>query len=486
VKLGAANGERSDKTRIGEIGVWILVLGTLLALPFRILSYGYLPNDDALRHAAKAVSAKAWPEILVLRPEVTIDHNPGWHVILGWAHRAVGLDARGLVQISVVLMFVLFACSPLAWLKRPEAWLAALALITLCFPYVADRAFIGRPLFLTMASTIAILCSWRGTNEQPSVSLLISATGLITLSTWIHGSWYLFALLPSAFVLAGYWRRGLYLGACWALGSVLGAVITGNPIEFLRQSALIPLWALGGEVPIEALVGEFLPLQQWGVPTLMLTVGVIVGHFGLRRRPGEILRDPAFILAVLGLVLGLRVVRFWLDWGIPALALWIARLLSEFKTLSAAPWNRVGLALVSAGALFLGIGSDRGSRWSQYAKLECLNARRPEHAQWVPEPGGVIYSPHLFVFYETFFTNPNANWRYIMGFEPTFMPAEDRAVYYELCRTRNAITGCKPWVNKMTQADRLVLRASPRTRPAIPELEWYYAAEYLWVGRKPR
>lgn len=129
--------------------VWIIVLAALVALPFRILSYGYLPPDDALRHAAKAVSAKTWSEILLLRPEITIDHNPGWHLILSGLHHALDLPPRALVQFSVVAMFVLFALAPLPWLRRPEGWLISLAIVMFFFPYVADRAFVGRPLFVS-------------------------------------------------------------------------------------------------------------------------------------------------------------------------------------------------------------------------------------------------------------------------------------------------------------------------------------------------
>jgi hypothetical protein len=35
----------------------------------------------------------------------------------------------------------------------------------------------------------------------------------------------------------------------------------------------------------------------------------------------------------------------------------------------------------------------------------------------------------------------------------------------------------------MTIADRLVLLGGPEIRPAIPELEWAYAATNTWVGR---
>jgi hypothetical protein len=92
----------------------------------------------------------------------------------------------------------------------------------------------------------------------------------------------------------------------------------------------------------------------------------------------------------------------------------------------------------------------------------------------------------MSVFYQTFFTNPKGDWRYVLGYEPSFMRPEDYAVYEELCRTRNAVHATAPWVNKMTPADRLVFVSGPKPTPGIPQLEWYYAATNLWVGRIPR
>jgi len=112
--------------------------------------------------------------------------------------------------------------------------------------------------------------------------------------------------------------------------------------------------------------------------------------------------------------------------------------------------------------------------------------RRPEHSGWLPDSGGILYCVNMSVFYQTFFTNPKGDWRYVLGYEPSFMRPEDYAVYEELCRTRNAVHATAPWVNKMTPADRLVFVSGPKPTPGIPQLEWYYAATNLWVGRIPR
>ena len=93
----------------------------LVVAPLRVLAQGYLPGDDALRHAAKAVGGRSWTEILLLRPEITLDSNPGWHALLGALHRFFGLGAVDLVLASVALLFVLFSLGPVLLLRRPAA-----------------------------------------------------------------------------------------------------------------------------------------------------------------------------------------------------------------------------------------------------------------------------------------------------------------------------------------------------------------------------
>ena len=48
----------------------------------------------------------------------------------------------------------------------------------------------------------------------------------------------------------------------------------------------------------------------------------------------------------------------------------------------------------------------------------------------MPGQGGVLYSADMTVFYQTFFKNPNGDWRYILGYEPAFMPDADFQVFH--------------------------------------------------------
>ena len=40
------------------LAVWIAIVFTIILIPLKIISYGFLPMDDALRHAAKTISGK--------------------------------------------------------------------------------------------------------------------------------------------------------------------------------------------------------------------------------------------------------------------------------------------------------------------------------------------------------------------------------------------------------------------------------------------
>jgi len=81
-----------------------------------------------------------------------------------------------------------------------------------------------------------------------------------------------------------------------------------------------------------------------------------------------------------------------------------------------------------AASLFLATTTDRDNRWTWNLTAEYLTADNPELAGWLPDKGGILYSPDMLLFYETFFKNPTADWRYAVGFEPSMMLPEDLEV----------------------------------------------------------
>jgi len=136
--------------------VWVMVILVILAIPLKIISYGYLPGDDALRHAAKAVSGKPWSAILVLNHAYRIDHEFGWNLLLEKIHLQGNWDAETLVIFSVVALFFLTGVSVLPWLKRPEAWLITLT-ATMIVSDLPQRFTLGRPFLVTLSILMTLL-----------------------------------------------------------------------------------------------------------------------------------------------------------------------------------------------------------------------------------------------------------------------------------------------------------------------------------------
>ena len=125
-------------------------------------------------------------------------------------------------------------------------------------------------------------------------------------------------------------------------------------------------------------------------------------------------------MGLLGWLLGLKVGRFWWDWGLPATLLWLAlELEKQFERYAGFDsGKRLLVTLGLAAGVFLGMTSDRGSRWTWNAAKQYLTQNDPVLAGWLPESGGIIYSVDMTVFNDTFFKNPAAPWRYVLGFDP--------------------------------------------------------------------
>src|SRR5208282_5906400 len=245
--------------RYVPLAVWAIVILVILAIPLKVISYGFLPGDDALRHAAKAVSGKPWPEILVMGPAFQIDHNYGWHFLLRQVYLGSHCNTEGLVLFAVVALFALVNWSALPWLKRPEAWLIALTAATLTSD-VPLRFLLGRPFILTVAGLLTILFAWqvRG-SSPPKWRTAAGMAVVISCCTFVHGVWYLWALPVAAFFLAGQFRWGLMLLAGWVAGSFLGASFTGHPLASLYQAVVMASRAFGLHSTQRTLASEFQP-----------------------------------------------------------------------------------------------------------------------------------------------------------------------------------------------------------------------------------
>lgn len=477
--------EDIKKPRYVLILVACIFTAVILLISFKVMSYGFMPTDDAMRHVAKVISGKDWSEILLLRPGIIMDSHIGWYKILGFIYKTTGCDKDSLIVFSVVSMFLFFCMIPLFFLKRPEAWLISLLILSVASFPALIRIFSGRPFIFSMTTVILLGFIWPLFKEKPlpwpSIVILII---FIALATWIHGLWYMFALPVLCFFLAREWRAGFIVAICTFLGVLIGMMIIGQPILFFSQTLQHFSYSLGGHVLSRQLVSE---LQPFGGEIIMVfVVMAFLGWRAIRKEWNvQAIMTPLFILALISWTLGFFVVRIWTDWGIPALLVWMTLEFEDYfeKSLNSLSLKRVWLTAAVACVLFLSISSDNNSRWTQNIPMQYLSVDNPRHKEWLPEKGGIFYNSHMSLFYQTFYANPHADWRYILGFEPSMMPQDDFIVYRNI-QFSNSVLPAYAWIKKMQPEDRLVLKLA--AFPQIKELQWYEAIPNIWIGRLPR
>jgi hypothetical protein len=321
-------------------------------------------------------------------------------------------------------------------------------------------------------------------SERPKPWMMAFMAVVITASVYFHGTWYLWVLPIGAFFFARQFCWAFTLAGCWIAGVFFGSLLTGHLVEYPLQAVQIVMLATGKHMTQRTLASE---MQPAGGDTYAL---LILGALLLLRRLASLkavpfLKDPTFWLVCLAWVLEFKVGRFWDDWGWPALMVLMAsdlQLLMESRLVFDS-LQRLALACGIAIVTFMAITADVGSRWTANLTQQYLTADNPDLAGWMPEKGGIIYSVDMSIFYQTFYKNPHGDWRYILGFEATLMPPEDFEVYHAVLWNFGDAKAYKPWLLKMTPADRLVIRGGRGSPPTIPQLEWNYGVSGIWVGR---
>jgi len=462
--------------------ILLLCLGTLLLTCLRVIGLGFFPLDDALRHVAMVVSGKPWSEILVIRPDITMDSHPGWHTILRMFQSFTGGDKQLLLNFSVIFLFLAFTLPPVFYFRRGEAWIASLALSSVFFFGSIFRLFYGRPYIVSMVMVILFCFLWKRISEKRKPwTELAAMTAITALAAWVHGAWYLFTLPLLALFIARQWRVLWLMSGAMSVGVIIGAIFTGSPLSFLHQMLFHALTAFGKSDFQRQLVGEFQPFTGEGV-VFILVGALLLWRWARGEWDVRVLDNPVFYLAMIGWIMGYLALRFWTDWAWPAFTYWIAL---EVQAVLVYYTDRFSLKrLVVAGALclvlLLSVTNDRDSRWSGFVSV-WPNIEDVEHRPWLPDAGGTIYSDNMNIFYQVFYRNPGAPWRYTLGFEPVWMTADNLKIYRNIQLTRGKNESYALWVQKMTKKDRMILIRGDK--PQIKGLEWHEVTPTVWSGK---
>jgi hypothetical protein len=477
-------------SRYFALALVIVAFIALLCIPFKIISQGYLPIDDALRHAGFAVSGKTLDAVMVSDGPIS-DTHLGWHAMLRFLHQHAGLATTDeVVVFEMAFLALFFLIPPLFMVKRSEGWVIAL-LLAYNFLGFGLRLFFGRPFIASMALLTWILLLRDQLNEK---KIKWSIWGLLyvgmTLSIWWRMTGFLYLVPIVTFAAARQWRIFYRLLILLVVSTITAILLCGDwllPFEIFKAV----LSVLDSAEGTGSLVGELQPLTTFMNPILV----VLFVCISAKLRGGEVMKkldSPVFFIFAGSCFLSSGGVRWFAEFGVVALLImmleelqaWLDddRLQRWFAWFS---FPRFAIAMAAIALLFVGFTADQGSRWSSALKREYVEIDDPDIQGGLPGSDGIIYSSSMGVFFQTFFRYPNAPWKYMLGCEAAVMPEEDLQILRKIQWNREAWVSFEPWVKKMRPQDRMWIETGfAGSKPGIEGLEWTKMTSYIWSGRK--
>jgi hypothetical protein len=449
--------------RRSRVILTLLFAGSLAMAVLSVVDRAYIPPDDALRHAATAVSGRSYTEVLVFDSDIpAVDSTPGWHRVLRAALHLPGMDKYGLISFSIFLLFMAFTVTGLLLVSRPEAWAGVLLMTMAIEPTFVGRLTLGRPYLLVSTATVVFAMVWDRLVADPrDRQAILWAAGVASVATWLHSTWFLLLAVPLAALVTRKWRAASTLWLCIAGGVLLGAILTLQPVQHLSYP-VIHTWRTMANASDAYRVSELQPFGGAG-PWVLLALLVLTARGAISELQNLSLRHPALVTAGAGWVLGFVAARFWIDIGLPAfmaaLTLIVRRILAS-RLASGSPERWLVSGAVALG-LLLAVSANPGRRWdaSPLQRVVYFTEHPEEVAEWLPGPGGIIYSADMSVFFTLFFTYPDADWKYVLGLEKGIMPREDMAILHDIAERQNW-DSFRPWVEKLRPEDRLFLMAA--------------------------
>lgn len=473
----------------------VLVLLTLVivvvAMIGIVVGRGFLPIDDALRHAAKAISQKPWAEVLVLDEAYAkgMESHPGWHAFLTSMTWLVGPSIESLVVVSIVVLFSTMFLPGLS-LARPEAWWLAAAVWLYVDPGTLGRWVLGRPLVLSLAMmSLVLILSPRLRDTNWRKPWLWCVIGAVALAVWCHSTiWYLWVLPVGSMLLAGFgwnlWRPALAIFG----GVAIGLALSGDPFGQAWQQLQIVVTAQRNSL---LTVSEFIPFR-WTLEGNLLLVALLWRY--LRGR-GAAWNHPALIMAFGCAYAGQFNGRFG-DFATIGILVWLASDWNEFLRERFAPahWGRLVVA-GAAGLLCIGhvltplanpllntettlrlrelqVAADK---WRNDTGVEGMALR-----EGLPGPNGRIYNLDYQAFYLGYAAFYDATWRYTIGMEQALLPP-DEMKQIALLRATGDEQRLLQWIEPMGAPDRIVWYN--RAPPELPGIVWQKVG-VLHFGRK--
>ncbi|MBP5467645.1 MAG: hypothetical protein J6Z11_00205 [Candidatus Riflebacteria bacterium] len=475
----------TDKTKyIEKILAILLLFVVFLIIPLKIISKGFLPNDDANRHIAFAINDHKWSDVLEITPGLESDHNVGWHKILRFIYKLFRINKNDLLLMSTIGLFLLLNLTGTLVSPNTSAWPITLIVMFLFDPSLIQRSILGRPYIFSCITTLILLKLWFINEQQTNNKLkyFISILAL-TLAVWIHGTWYTFLILPAALFLSGQVRKSINLTICIILSTIIGAFLTGEFKEFLYFHYSATLNIFSEKIYNWMLVTEFEEGNirlLWMVPTVFI---IILSIISKKLKLNDLTKDPTFIMILLTWLLSIKVVRFWLDWGMVALTFWLSfklsDLIQDMQSVKKPLLRRTFFILIVISLTML----IPISNWNNKKERNNYIAdfTKKEFAEFKPVEGGIVYNDSMRHFYYQYFNDPEGKYKYVLGFEPAIMLEDNKKIFRDILYSRFHYKAYKPWVDKLTKNDRLFTIVDLSKN--YPQLDWVKAGEKLYIGK---
>ena len=479
-----------DKLSSNRFYPWVCLLfasGTLFWASIVIIGNGYMPPDDALRHVAQAVCQKDWPQILLVKDLQHFDIHFGWRDILYSLYDS-GVPKLTLLQFSVVFFILINFLLPLFVVDNSEAWLISLILGLTLFSNVF-RYSLGRP-FLSQVACVAVigLCAQKMKKEARSqLPVFAFLYALLTFSISLRAVWFIFIFPIGCFLLAGKLEQFVKLTVVWLLSTVTAGFLSGDFYTYIFSPLSEIVGSATRDLPSWMLVSELVPRRQsilFFLPVFFLICWKKVNNRDIR----SCLTSPMMIMIALSWVFSMKINRFWVDFGVPAYLVWLYTEIDEIfrkdMKIDLYSLKRVGVTIAVCVPLFFIISGDFHGRWSRSVYTKAPDITETETREWLPDQGGIFYNISMRLFYKTFYTNPNAPWKYFLGMEASLMPDDDLDIYHQIVLSLKAQEKLELIVKKMTPKDRFVLEQ--HGKPDINGLEWFEIKPEIWSGRLPQ
>ncbi len=480
-----ANQNRTDAML--RVGLLVIGIAIFFYIPLRIIAQGYFPVDDALRHAAHAVDNRSWADVILVNPvfRADMDSHPGWHSFLRAVHHYTGWSTHQLVSFSILVAFWTFALGGMIASGCPPAWLLACALVSVIDPTLFMKLMLGRPLAFSMTAVVVLLFLWNRSREIGWKREAFVVWAVLSVNIAFHPSaFYLWVIALPPLLYCLRFRSALIFLAAWLAAIFTAAAAFGwyNTVE--APLVTLRLAMLDGETNSEHLVAELQPSGGPVIPLLVVALVVTANHFrGMSFRSET--RQVDFCLMVGAWILGLVSARFYGEWALPAMAVWLARQAREALNMgtSGLPRASDSVAAFALLAAVLYFGQTANVRGRYHAPYDNYWLTAPE--SWLvgalPDPGGILYSASNKEFYALYHRFPRAPFRYSTAFAPGIMPPEDRKVMSQM-QAFGLVQFAKPWVDRMTPQDRIVITAA--AKPDWPGMDFQLRLGGDWVGRK--